>query len=232
MKNFRIAYVLLKRIIFYFRQYLSNELSNSILSIDNPTVRIHDGVIIDNTSSIGRYTVFFDAVEILNSSIGDHSYIQKNSEISSTDMGKYCSIASEVKIGLPGHEISMVSTHPSFYLKDTPLVKVYSSKNLGAPIDRCVIGNDVWIGQRASIISGVKIGNGAVIGSGAVLTKDVAPYAIMGGVPAKLIRYRFDTTVQKGLEESVWWDYEEDRLQNEVDLFVDPIKFLNTRRDE
>ena len=62
MKNFRIVYVLLKRIIFYFRQYLSNELSNSILSIDNPTVRIHDGVIIDNTSSIGRYTVFFDAV--------------------------------------------------------------------------------------------------------------------------------------------------------------------------
>jgi acetyltransferase-like isoleucine patch superfamily enzyme len=86
------------------------------------------------------------------------------------------------------------------------------------------IGHDVWIGRRAMIMSGVTIGNGAVIGAGAVVTRDVAPYSIVGGVPAKLIRFRFEQPTIDALQRIRWWDWPDDDIRSRVDLFDLPAE--------
>jgi acetyltransferase-like isoleucine patch superfamily enzyme len=108
-------------------------------------------------------------------------------------VGRFCSIGRHCSIGAARHRIDAISSHP--YLSDS------------GPQPHTSIGHDVWIGDHAIIVSGVKIGTGAVIGGGAVVTTDVAPYAIVGGVPAQLIRQRFDAPTVERLLASEWWDY-------------------------
>jgi len=91
---------------------------------------------------------------------------------------------------------------------------------------RTGVGNDVWIGNGAKIRGGVSIGNGAVVGAGAVVTKDVDPYAVVAGVPAEFIRYRFDESVRRRLEATRWWDWPEEKLKVLSRDFNDPIRFL------
>lgn len=109
-----------------------------------------------------------------------------------TSIGSFCSIAPNVHIGLLNHPFNYILTHPILFDQHygIPINKEIKSvvKQLNPPVN---IGHDVWIGVNATILSGVKIGNGAIIAAGAVVTKDVAPYAIVGGVPAKFIKYRF-----------------------------------------
>lgn len=96
-----------------------------------------------------------------------------------------------------------------------------------------VVGNDVWIGARALIMSGVNIGNGAVVAAGSVVTKDVPPYAIVGGNPAKIIRYRFDASVIDKLQQIAWWDWPDDKIQAELpSLLSEPDAFLTRHLPE
>jgi chloramphenicol O-acetyltransferase type B len=95
------------------------------------------------------------------------------------------------------------------------------------------ISHDVWIGQNTIIMSGLQIGVGAVIGAGAVVTRDVPAYAVVGGVPAQIIKYKFDEKLQNDLLESKWWDMSEEWMENNFSLFQDPLKLLeclNARR--
>ena len=138
---------------------------------------------------------------------GHHSYISRDSEINNfeTTVGNYCSIAVGVRIGLTQHHIKYFSTSPELYNFQNS-----EDENLDKP---CKIGNDVWIGVNALIMEGLTIGDGAVIGAGAVVTKDVPPYAVVGGIPAKVIKYRFDEDVIKELLEIKWWDLPEDKIK-------------------
>ena len=144
---------------------------------------------------------------ISGSSIGDYTYIEMGSRISAADVGKFCSIAPYVLIGLAEHPTQgFVSTHPMFY-RDLPqfgydLVEDGNHEELV----RTHIGNDVWIGAGACVRAGVTIGDGAVIGAGAVVTSDVPPYTICAGVPARPIRRRFDEETISFLLELRWWD--------------------------
>jgi len=138
-------------------------------------------------------------------------------EGSTLTVGKFCSFADEVRI-LTGHEhrIDWVSTYPF-------AVAFPDAKNLPFPArtkGNVVIGHDVWIGTGALILSGVTIGNGAVIGARSVVTHDVPPYAVVGGVPARVIKFRFDAPTIEALQRVAWWDWPEQKIQEALPLLM------------
>ena len=168
----------------------------------------------------------------VNSSLGYASYIGRNCSFSETRIGRYCSIGSDVAIVSSTHPTeNMVSTHPSFFSKSYKNLS-YVEKAKCEEILRdesglqCEIGSDVWIGNKVLIKGGVKIGNGAVIGMGSVITKDVPPYAIVGGVPAKVIRYRADKETIEKLEKMQWWNNPEEWVRENAGLFCDLKAFI------
>ena len=154
---------------------------------------------VDQTAKIYSGCLFYD------SSIGRYSYLGYDCEFVNCEVGSFCSIAGSVIVGGAQHPLDWVSTSPVFY--DIAGGTGKHLGNLPAPkTKRTKIGNDVWIGHRAIIMAGVTIGNGAVVGAGAVVTKDVPPYAIVAGVPANIIRYRFDEETISDLINSQWWN--------------------------
>ena len=171
-------------------------------------------------NTIGTNT-FFDG------SMGYGSYIGDNSRVSAK-IGRYCSIASSVETTLGTHPTkAWVSTHPSFFSLNNPSGLYYSeTQRFEEKTAQTGIGNDVWIGCRAVILGGVKIGDGAIVAAGAVVTKDVPDYAIVGGVPAKVIRYRFSQEEIKKLLKIKWWDFSHDRIKSISEHFDDISEFL------
>ena len=150
--------------------------------------------------------------------IGYYSYVGKDVYVANkeTTIGKYCSIARNACIGTTQHPTNFLSTHPVFYLDmrygpDLPPECRCKFDKVKPP---CRIGNDVWIGVNAVIMDGITVGDGAVVAAGAVVTKDVPPYAIVGGVPAKLIRYRFSPEIIKALLELRWWDLPIEKIKH------------------
>lgn len=143
---------------------------------------------------------------------GKCSYISRDSQIWSkdTEIGNFCSISDGVHICLPMHPINFFSTSPYLYQPHLNYIKI---NNTDVNINPVIIKNDVWIGAGALIMQGLTIENGAVIGAGAVVTKDVPPYAIVGGVPAKVIKYRFDEKTIKELLELKWWDLPDEKIK-------------------
>lgn len=135
-----------------------------------------------------------------NCDIGKYTFIGKNCNITKTKIGSYSSIANGVSIGQGEHDLNKISTSSIFY--NSP----YDELTKG----ECVIGNDVWIGSDAIILRGVRVGDGAVIGANAVVTKDVAEFEVVVGVPAKHLKYRFDKEKIEKIKLSQWWeeDYE------------------------
>ena len=129
-------------------------------------------------------------------------------------IGKFCSIAPDVRIFLAGeHATTTVSTYPFNYMFHAG---AKLPRNNGSKGD-VVIGNDVWVGDGVLIISGVTIGDGAVIAARAVVTRDVAPYSIVGGVPAKIIKMRFDQLTIEGLLKVAWWDWPIEKINDEIE---------------
>lgn len=208
------------------RMRLATEWRNTIIVRQHPSCRLHSNVHIDAGSRLERYNVLFSNTTLINSTLGDHSYVQSDALLHQTDVGRYCSIASGAQIGLPPHDITWASSHPVFGLRDTPLVQLYRRDNGWAEIPRTTLGHDVWVGHGALITAGVRIGHGAVIGAGAVVTRDVPPYAIVAGVPARLIRFRFEEDVRRRLLDAAWWDRGEDWISRHADTFVDPATLL------
>ncbi|WP_160714411.1 type B chloramphenicol O-acetyltransferase [Chitinophaga solisilvae] len=130
-------------------------------------------------------------------------------------IGSYCSIGSGVSFimaGNQGHRHDWISSFPFFYMSEIPYFR--QSRDGYQPAGDTVVGNDVWIGSEAMIMPGITIGDGAVIGSRALVTRDVEPYAIVGGNPAKLIRKRFSEHHITLLMEMKWWNWEEDILKD------------------
>lgn len=163
---------------------------------------------------------------VINSSLGRHSFCGYNTEILNCDVGSFCSIANNVTIGGSQHPMEWVSTSPVFRAGRDSVKKKYS-EHIFEDGERTVIGHDVWIGEKALIKQGVTIGVGAVVGMGSVVTKDVEPYSIVGGCPAKVIRKRFDEETIKKLLEIKWWNWNDEQLTNYADLFKDPKLLLD-----
>lgn len=177
-------------------------------------------------SNIHKTAKINSGATIVGSSIGRYSYTCYDDEIVNCEIGQFCSISDEVVIGGAEHPIAWVSTSPVFQnVKHSGPKRKFSEFEFEG-IKKTVIGNDVWIGRRAIIKAGVQIGDGAVIASGSVVTKDVPPYAIVGGVPAKVIKYRFDDAMIAELLRTKWWDLAEEELQKYSHLITRPADFL------
>lgn len=161
----------------------------------------------------------------IESTMGRHSFCGYDCEISGADIGSFSSLANHVAIGGGRHPIEWVGTSPVFYEGRDSVAKKFSTFQRPAPL-RTTVGSDVWIGYRAIILQGVSIGHGAVIGAGSVVTRDVPPYAIVAGSPARLIRYRFDAPLREALLASRWWEQDDDVLARCADQIRDPKRFL------
>jgi virginiamycin A acetyltransferase len=148
-------------------------------ALQGQDIEVREGTLIDSTSSIGSY-----------------SYIGRNCSITKATIGRYCSIANNVSIGQGEHELDRISTSSLFY--DTS----YETLTL----NDCCIEDDVWVGVDAIILRGVLVGRGAVIGANSVVTKDVPPFAVVVGCPARVIKYRFSTEKIRAILESQWWN--------------------------
>lgn len=177
-------------------------------------------------SKIDKSAKIYAGSEFYDSSIGRYSYIGYDSEVHSCDIGSFCSIANGFVVGGAKHPMNWVSTSPVFYN-----VGGGAGFHLGdldvEELKRTFIGHDVWIGNRVTIMQGVKVGTGAVVGAGAIVTKDVPPYAVVAGCPAKVIRYRFDESTIAKLLKSEWWNLEDNILRELSNCINEPNVFLN-----
>jgi chloramphenicol O-acetyltransferase type B len=163
--------------------------------------------------------------ELANVIMDRHSFCGYYCEIINCDIGSFCSIANHVVIGGGMHPMDWVSTSPAFYHGRDSIAMKYSQHARHAAL-RTVIGPDVWIGERAMLKQGVTIGTGAVVGMGAIVTKDVAPYAVVAGNPAREIRKRFDPEVVTRLLQSQWWTLDDEVLGRAAQDVRDPLVFL------
>lgn len=175
---------------------------------------------------LGRNTSF-------SGSLGRCSYMGADCKINA-EIGRYCSIASDVYTISGRHPTTdWVSTSPVFYSDECQCGTSYVSEKLfDESSQKTIIGNDVWIGARAIIISGVKIGDGAVIAAGAVVTKDVEPYTIVGGVPAKPIRKRFTDEQIDALNKLKWWDKDDKWMREHAVMFSHIDKLIKEEYHE
>ncbi|WP_375608244.1 MULTISPECIES: DapH/DapD/GlmU-related protein [unclassified Bartonella] len=165
---------------------------------------------------LGRYVEINERVVLRDVTIGDFSYLERNSEAIYSDIGRFCSIASHVRMNALEHPMERVSTHkityrPNEYFRYMALDSGFRERRC---VKRVIIGHDVWIGHGAVIMPGVTVGHGAIIGANAVITKDVMPYTIVVGVPAKQLRMRFPNHVIECLLDMAWWDWPLDKIHN------------------
>lgn len=160
-------------------------------------------------SGIGKCCEILADTILNNADLGDYSYLGPRCMVGDATIGKFCATAAEVRIGAPNHPMDRPSMHrfsycPEYYSADAVRDKAFFDRRKQ---DRAVIGNDVWIGHGVIVLPGVKVGDGAVLAAGAVVTKDVPPYTIVGGVPAKVIRERFSRSIAEQLAAIAWWDW-------------------------
>lgn len=152
---------------------------------------------------------------IIDSTIGSYSYTGMNTVIKHASIGKFCSISWNVSISGGGHNYHYMTPHPFIHL---PSFGVTDNKT-ELEIEEITIGNDVWIGMNSCILQGVSIGDGAVIGAGSVVTKDVPPYAIVAGNPARILKYRFTDDMIAKLLDLQWWNFSKDILRDNIVYF-------------
>jgi phosphonate metabolism protein (transferase hexapeptide repeat family) len=179
-------------------------------------------------SSLGVWTQVAHDVKFYHSSLGDYSYIMQHSQVMQTSIGKFCSIASFVRLNPGNHPLERPTSHHMTYrakqygFGDCDDLEFFAWRE-AHPV---TIGHDVWIGHNVTVLPGVTIGNGAAIGAGAIVTKDVAPYTVVAGVPAKPIKMRFDHATIAKLEQIQWWNWTRAELEERFADFRDMDKFL------
>lgn len=165
---------------------------------------------------------------LLNVKVGKYTYIGANNSMQDVEIGAFCSIGSYVSIGGGLHPMDIPSTSPVFYESSNCFrsKKFLFSNDISYPQIKTKIGNDVWIGDKVYIRAGVIVGDGAVIGANSVVTKDVPPYAIVAGCPAKILRYRFEEEAIKKMLNLKWWEWDDKKISENRLSFASIDKLL------
>lgn len=196
-------------------------------TVIHETVRLRE-------AKIGRRCEVLRDTRIEYATLGDYSYLGEDCEVADAVIGKFTAIANKVRIGAPNHPMERPAQHrftycPEYYEASATRDAAFFADRRGAKV---TIGNDCWIGHAAIILPGVTVGDGAVIAAGAVVSRDVAPYTIVGGVPARAIRRRFSEDIAARLARIAWWDWPDDALFARLNAFrSDAIEAFCDRYD-
>ena len=215
----------------------SVQLEDAVLS---PSVMLYKNVriirsAIGEASSVGDFTTIRDSqvgtfcqiqrhCDLLRVSIGDYTIIEKNAVLHDVTIGSFCEVSWHCSMGGDNHNYLLPSIHhfywqPFFGFEDSQ--DTVGKRNFFSKLqsEDCKLGNDVWVGSGVTVNRKVHVGNGAILASGCVVTRDVPDYAIVGGVPAKVIKFRFDENTIQRLLNIAWWDWPKDLLRENRHLF-------------
>lgn len=186
-----------------------------------PGFRAHWRTHADVATCFSEYNSVAAGTILSNAKLGRFTNVSANVRIGNCSLGAFCSVGPEAMIGgLGKHPTQWLTTHPSFYSTLGQVGLHFAREDSYEELPYTLVGNDVWIGARAIILDGLTVGDGAIIAAGAVVAKDVPPYAIVGGVPAKIIRYRFRKDVIDALVDWKWWELSTTVLQEIASDFV------------
>jgi phosphonate metabolism protein (transferase hexapeptide repeat family) len=195
------------------RRQMAGKMLSVVPTID-PTASVRE-------SKLGRYTEVGARTILLEVTMDDYSYVVNDAQITYTTIGKFCSIAAMTRINPGNHPMERATQSHFTYRASTYFPDERDEAELFAArrARGVVIGHDVWVGHGAIILPGRTIGTGAVVAAGAVVTKDVDPYAIVVGNPARVIRHRFSSAVAQRLQRLAWWNWDHDRLRTALPDF-------------
>jgi len=219
---FKLVSGLLRKVGSVYQSYAALERRRT----ENPGCTIMSRTLYD--VHIGEAVAIFDRVYLDRVSIGNFSYVAYDSSLINVEVGSFCSIGQHVQVGLARHPSKVfVSTYPALYSNNNESCPLCfrEDKIFDDSVQKTSIGNDVWIGSNAIIPGGIQIGTGAIVAAGSVVVKDVPPYAVVGGNPAKVIRHRFSDEQIEILLASEWWDWPIEKIRRNIDSFSDIDKF-------
>ncbi len=196
------------------------------LRAENPDCVIRSTDIHD--TQLGKSDAILDRAILRQVSMGNFSYVACDSCLNNVEVGNFCSIGPHVQVGLAPHPTrDFVSIYPAFYSNKNPgcPIAFRENKTFDDAVPKTILANDIWIGANVIIPGGITIGTGAIVAAGAVVVKDVPPYAVVGGNPATIIRYRFSEGQINALLLSEWWNWPIEEIRQQVDDFSDIEKF-------
>jgi acetyltransferase-like isoleucine patch superfamily enzyme len=213
-------------------------------SIQRIRYRLNNNIKIESSVRFNPHTLFGTNIwihkftNINDTHIGSYTYIQESCRLEKCHIGRFCSIGDNVKVLSATHPTrDFVSTSPVFYSVAEQCCKSFVDSNFFEELKRingysAIIGNDVWIGSDVTILGGTIVGDGAIIATGAVVNKNVPPYAVVAGIPAKIIRYRFSEEQINVLLADKWWEKSDDWLKRNAKQFIHINKYLKLLTNE